>query len=90
MNLLFSFVGLALSALNLGMLIYCVMSFVMPQSEWFYKLSRLIQPVLYPVRKQLHTWFPSLRSLPVDLSPLAVWLLIDVAQWILNFLRYRL
>ncbi len=89
-DLLLLVLGLALRALNLGMLVYCVMSFVMPQSEWFYKLSRLIEPVLTPVRKCLYKWIPSLRSLPVDLSPLAVWLLIDVAQWILNFLGARL
>lgn len=84
---LLDLVSLALRVVSLGMLIYCVMSFVMPQSEWYYKLSSFIQPILHPVRVQLHRWFPSLRSMPLDFSPLAVWLLIDVAEILINALR---
>lgn len=86
MGLLLGLASLALRVLSLGMLIYCAMSFLMPQSEWYYKLSQYIQPVLYPVRAQLYRWFPSLRNYPLDFSPLAVWLLIDVAQMLLNAL----
>jgi len=83
---LLSIASLALRVVSLGMLIYCVMSFVMPQSDLYYKLSRYIQPILHPVRAQLYRWFPSLRSMPLDFSPLAVWLLIDVAQMLINAL----
>ena len=86
-NLVLSLASLALRVISLGMLIYCVMSFVMPQSEWYYKLSFLIEPYLRPVRMQLYRWFPGLRNLPVDFSPLAVWLLIDVANALINLLR---
>ena len=86
-SLLLNLLGPLLRLLNIAMLIYCVMSFVMPQSEWFYKLASIINPILNPIRRKLYSWFPSLRRLPVDLSPLALWLLIDVAQMIINRLR---
>lgn len=77
----------ALQLISLGMLIYCVMSFVMPQSDLYRTMNRYVEPYLHPVRMQLYRWFPSLRRLPVDFSPLAVWLLIDVAQALINVLR---
>lgn len=84
---LLSIVALALRLASLALLIYCVMSFVMPNNELFYKASRYVQPVLQPVRQKLYGWIPALRGLPVDLSPLAVWLAIDILQGILNLLR---
>ena len=38
-------------------------------------------------RQLLYRYFPRLRTLPVDLSPLAVWLVIDVVTLLLNMLR---
>ena len=86
-NLLLGLVSLALRVVSMGMLVYCVMSFLMPQHDSYRKLASYIEPILYPVRRQLYSWFPSLHNLPVDLSPLAVWLLIDIANGILNVLR---
>jgi len=86
-ELLFSIAGMALRLLSLAMLVYCVMSFIMPQSDFYRKFASYVEPVLNPVRFQLYRWFPALRRMPVDFSPLAVWLLLDVAEWILLFLR---
>ena len=86
-GLLLNLASLALRLLSLGMLIYCVMSFVMPQSDLYRTMSRYVEPYLQPVRMQLYRWFPSLQRLPLDFSPLAVWLLIDVAQALINVLR---
>ena len=79
--------SLALRLASLALLIYCVMSFVMPQSELYYKLASFVEPYLRPVRMRLYRWFPALRNLPLDFSPLAVWLLIDVANALINLLR---
>ena len=57
------------------LLIYCIMSFVMPGSDLMRKAASYVEPVLHP------------RTLPVDLSPLAVWLVIDVVTLLLNMLR---
>ena len=61
------------------LLIYCIMSFVMPRSELMYKAASYVEPVLRP--------FPRLRMMPLDFSPLVVWLVIDIAIWIINLLR---
>ena len=79
--------SLALRMASLALLISCVMSFVMPGNELYRKAGMYVQPVLQPVRRQLYRWIPALRSLPVDLSPLAVWLAIDILQGVINVLR---
>lgn len=87
LSLLFRIVALVLRIINLTVLVYCVMSFVMPQSEWYRKLAAYVDPLLNPIRFRLWKWFPSLRALPVDLSPVALWLLMDVLMAVLNMLR---
>ena len=87
-GLLLSLAALALRLASYALLIYCVMSFVMPQSDLYRKASMYIQPVLDPIRRKLWQWFPSLRRLPVDLSPLALWLAIDILMELINALRY--
>ena len=51
------------------------------------KLGVYVERVLYPVRMQLYRWFPSLRSLPVDVSPLVLWLAIDILMSVINAFR---
>ena len=50
------------------LLVYCVMSFVAPGNDLYRKAAYYMERVLYPVRMRLWSWFPALRSLPVDLS----------------------
>ena len=87
LGLILGLAALALKLANYALLAYCIMSFVMPQSDLYYKLSRYVQPVLDPVRRKLWQWIPSLRTLPVDVSPLGLWLALDILMWIVNFLR---
>ena len=84
---LLGIVALALRAASLALLIYCVMSFVMPGNDIYRKASAYIQPLLQPIRLKLYQWSPSLRRLPVDLSPLGLWLAIDMAMALVNLLR---
>lgn len=72
------------------LLIYCVMSFVMPRSELMAKAASFVEPVLRPFRSFLYRVFPKLRMLPVDFSPILVWLVIDVLMWLVSALRYSL
>ena len=87
LSLLLGIVALALRLATYVLLAYCIMSFVAPQNDLYRKASYYVERVLYPIRMKLWRWFPALRSLPVDLSPLALWLLIDVALAVLNMLR---
>ena len=86
-GLILNLAATALRILSFALLVYCVMSFVAPGNDLYRKASYYMERVLYPVRMKLYGWFPALRSLPVDLSPLAVWLLIDVAMAVVNALR---
>ena len=78
--------SLALRIFSFALLVYCVMSFVAPGNDLYRKAAYYMERVLYPVRMTLYSWFPALGALPVDLSPLALWLLIDVALALLNAL----
>ena len=89
-GLLLSLVALALRLASYALLAYCVMSFVAPQSDLYRKASMYIQPVLDPIRRKLWQWFPSLRRLPVDISPLALWLAIDILMELVRGMRYGL
>ena len=85
-GLLLSLAALALRIASFALLVYCVMSFIAPNNDLFHMAARYVEPVLHPIRMKLYSWFPSLRGLPVDLSPLALWLLIDVAMAVINML----
>lgn len=87
-SLLLGVVALALKLASYALLAYCIMSFVMPQSDLYRKASLYIQPVLQPVRQLLWKWIPALRRMPLDFSPLALWLAIDILTGLVNTLRY--
>ncbi len=86
-NLILNLASTALRVLSFALLVYCVMSFVAPGNDLYRKAAYYMERILYPVRMRLYRWFPALRNLPVDFSPIAVWLLIDVAMALINMLR---
>ena len=86
-HLVLNLAVMVLRVASFALLVYCVMSFLAPGNDLFRKVAGYVEPLLQPIRLKLFRWFPSLRGLPVDLSPLAVWLLIDVAMALINLLR---
>jgi len=87
LSLLLGIVALALRLATYVLLAYCIMSFVAPQNDLYRKASMYIEPVLQPIRQFLWKWIPPLRRMPVDFSPLALWLAIDVLTGLVNLLR---
>jgi len=71
--------ALALRIVSFALLVYCIMSFVMPDHQLYRKLAYYMERILHPIRDRLYRWFPALRRTPVDFSPLVLWLLIDIA-----------
>ena len=59
----------------------------MPDSSVYRKASYYMEKVLSPIRWRLLRWFPALQNLPLDLSPLVLWLLIDIAMALISRLR---
>lgn len=85
-----SLIGLLLFVLRIlgwALLLYCVMSFVMPQNDLYRKLARYVEPLLDPIRWWLFRLFPALGRMAVDVSPLGLWLVIEVATSLLTALR---
>ncbi|MEF9878163.1 MAG: YggT family protein [Clostridia bacterium] len=76
-----------LQILNFVVLVYCVLTFVIPQNDLVRKLGGYVEPILNPFRNLLYRFFPKLRNLPMDFSPLVLWLAIQIGVWILNILR---
>lgn len=72
---------------DLAILVYCIASwFVRPGDrvyELFVKLARVVEPVLYPVRKLMYKlgW-----NLPIDLSPWITMILLGFIYRLLAFI----
>jgi len=79
-------VSAVLRLANLALIVYCIMSFVMPQHELYRKAAYYMERVLHPIRSVLYRWFPALYRLPVDISPLVLWFLIDLAMSLVNMI----
>lgn len=89
-SLLLGIAALVLRLAGYALFFYCIMSFLMPQSDIYRMLGSYVEPLLYPVRRKLYGWFPRLRTMPLDISPLALWLALDIATSILSMLRRAL
>ncbi len=86
-NLVFTLLGWALTLLQWALVLYVILSWVLPQHKYTQLLGKYAQILLAPVRKGMERYLPQLRSVGMDLSPVALWLLIAVARWLLGLLR---
>lgn len=85
---MFTLAAKILQLFNLVLIVYCFMSFLMPGNSIFQKLQSVIEPILAPVRRWLYQRFPRLIMLPVDLTPMAIWLAIQFLVWLLRTLAF--
>ena len=79
----FGLLRMALSGLTGLVIVYAVLSWVQTRSFMSDLLERLVNPVLAPIRR----WVPLVGG--VDLSPLVLLLLLQIAQIILGDLQSR-
>ena len=80
----FELASIVLSSLMWLVLIYVLMSWMRTASDAAYILSQLVEPLLQPIRRVM----PQLGG--VDLSPIALLLLIQIAEIVLHGLRAQL
>jgi len=80
----FELASIVLSSLMWLVLIYVLMSWMRTASDAAYILSQLVEPLLQPIRRVM----PQLCG--VDLSPIALLLLIQIAEIVLHGLRAQL
>jgi YggT family protein len=80
----FELVSVILSSMMWLVLIYVLMSWMKTASDAAYFLAQLVEPLLRPIRRVL----PHMGG--VDLSPIALLLLIQIAEIVLHHLRTQL
>ena len=86
-KLVFNIVFWALRIAGWLMLIYCFLTWIIPNNKYTQLLGKYIEPILNPIRKTLYRLIPPLGQLPLDFSPIVFWLLLRVAAWLLSILR---
>ena len=69
------------------MLVYVVMTLLMPQNKYTLLIGKYAEPILTPIRAWLSKTFPKLANLSVEVSPLVFWLLLEVLGWVLGILK---
>ena len=89
-SMIFGILILLLRVVSAALLIYCLLSFVAPGSRLMEFLCPHMEGILYPFRRLLFKWFPALMNSPMDFSPLAVWLVIDILMQLLRMLQRAL
>ncbi len=89
-SMIFGILILLLRVVSAALLIYCLLSFVAPSSRLMEFLRPHMEGILYPFRRLLFKWFPALMNSPMDFSPLAVWLVIDILMQLLRMLQRAL
>ncbi|MDZ4158442.1 MAG: YggT family protein [Anaerolineaceae bacterium] len=77
-NLLIEFISLAARVLSLAVLAHVILGYFLPAHHTLrVRLAQLIEPLLAPIRGRL----PSVQT--IDFSPLVLFILIQIAEYIL-------
>jgi uncharacterized protein YggT (Ycf19 family) len=87
LNFIFNLILFLLSVISWVLLIYVFMALLIPQNKYTVMVGKYVEPVLSPIRKLLFRWFPKLAQVGIDFSPLALYLLIQIASWLIRLLR---
>lgn len=87
LNFIFNLLIFLLNVAFWVMLVYVVMSLLIPQNKYTMLVGKYVEPVLAPMRNWLFKMFPKLAGLRVDFSPVVFWLLLKVATWLLMLLK---
>lgn len=90
LSMIFGILILLLRVVSAALLIYCLLSYIAPGSRVMEFLRPYMEGILNPFRQLLFKWFPKLMNSPVDFSPLAVWLVIDILLQLLRMLQRAL
>ena len=82
-SLLFSLIDLVLKLYKLVLFAHFIVGVLkIPANKWTTLIARFVEPVLPPVRRALNEYLPKNWQV-CDWSPVAVFLIITVVQWVL-------
>lgn len=84
MFLIYRLLSTVISAYELALLVYVILSWIRPTANrWTELLRSVVEPPLQPIRRFLMRHIP-LRWQFLDWSVLAMWLLLDLAKTLLR------
>lgn len=87
LNFIFSLVIFLVNVAGWVLLVYVIMALILPQNKYTLLAGKYIEPVLSPIRAWLFKTFPKLSMTHLDFSPLVLWVLFEIALWLLRLLK---
>jgi uncharacterized protein YggT (Ycf19 family) len=87
LNFLFNVVLFLVNVAGWLLIVYEVMTLILPENKYTQLVGKYIEPVLSPIRAWLGKTFPKLGGLRLDFSPVVLWLLLEIAGWLLKLLQ---
>ena len=69
------------------LLAYVLMQLILPQNKYTLLIGKYVEPLLAPIRALLNRFFPKLEGLRVDISPIGLWLVLNIVEWLLRLLK---
>lgn len=83
----------AIRVYELFLLIYLTLTYIIPvdqrRSNQFFKFfQKVCEPVLLPIRKKLVSIIPPLLNLKIDISPIILFLLLNIVEGFFKLIFY--
>jgi uncharacterized protein YggT (Ycf19 family) len=90
LNIIFNVAIFLVNLASWVVVVYVIMLLVIPQNKYTLLAGKYVEPVLAPIRQWLGKTFPKLGQTRLDFSPAVLWLLLEIAGWLLQLLRNAL
>lgn len=87
LNIIFNVLIFLVRVASWLVLIYVIMTLLMPQNKYTQLAAKYAEPILTPIRAWLSKTFPKLANIHLDVSPLVLWVLVEIVIWVLGILK---
>ncbi len=87
MGFLLGLIIWVLGLFSLALVVYCILSFVAPESSIFIKARSFVEPILVPFRSLINKHLPTVANFKIDLSPIAAAIAIEALSLVLKLIR---
>ena len=87
LNLVFNLANFVLDVMLFVLPVFIVAKIAVPENKYVLLAAKYADIVLAPIRRWLKKIFPQASEWSFDFSPVALWVLILLAQWLLRLLR---
>jgi len=87
LSFIFSIASFVLRVISWVLPVYFIAKLVLPQNKYVMLAGKYMEWLMAPIRDILGRLFPRLAARGLDLSPIALWILVLLAQWCLQLLK---